>query len=100
MTTCKSVKRETFHERDVEEPHVIRRRQILEKHPEIESLYGYDIRPALITPFIIVSQIALSYYTQFLPFPLAFLVCWLYGGAASHSLSLLTHEVSHNLVRR
>ena len=94
----RGVKRENFHYSNSEEPHVIRRKQILEKHPEIETLYGYDIRPALIAPLIIGSQIALSYYTQLLSFPLAFLVCWLYGGAASHSLSLLTHELSHNLV--
>lgn len=26
------------------------------------------------------------------------LVAWIYGGAASHALSLMTHELSHNLV--
>jgi sphingolipid 4-desaturase/C4-monooxygenase len=27
-----------------------------------------------------------------------FLVAWIYGGAANHALSLMTHELSHNLV--
>lgn len=27
-----------------------------------------------------------------------FLVAWIYGGAAAHSLSLMTHELSHNLI--
>ena len=30
--------------------------------------------------------------------PVFVIVAWVYGGAASHSLSLMTHEVSHNLV--
>lgn len=30
--------------------------------------------------------------------PALILIAWIYGGAASHSLSLMTHEVSHNLV--
>lgn len=90
--------REDFVYVSTDEPHSVRRKQILEKHPEIEKLFGYDMRPAPIVLAVIASQLTLAYYQQFWSFPVFFLVAWIYGGAASHSLSLMTHEISHNLV--
>jgi sphingolipid delta-4 desaturase len=90
--------REDFVYVNTDEPHSVRRKQILEKYPEIEKLFGYDMRPAPFVVAIVASQLALAYYQQFWSFPVVFLVAWIYGGAASHSLSLMTHEISHNLV--
>lgn len=81
-----------------DEPHLIRRRQILEKHPEIESLFGYDNRPIPYVIATVLSQLFLAYAQQSWSWGTFFLVAWIYGGAASHALSLMTHEISHNLV--
>jgi sphingolipid delta-4 desaturase len=90
--------RDEFFHSYTDEPHRSRRKQILEKHPEIENLFGYDNRPAPIALLIILSQLCLAYYQKTWSFPFMLLIAWTYGGAASHALSLLTHELSHNLV--
>ena len=83
-----------------EEPHAARRREILSKHPEIEELFVPDARPVPVCLLIIASQLILAYLQSSLPWWGFLLLTWSYGGAASHSLSLMTHEVSHNLVFR
>lgn len=80
------------------EPHIKRHREIVAKYPKIIELEGNDPRPFPYVLMIIASQLTLAYYQQFWPFPVFFLVAWIYGGAASHALSLMTHEVSHNLI--
>lgn len=81
-----------------DEPHVSRRKQIREAHPEIEELCQPDIRPVPFVLAIMASQFALAYYQKDWSWGFFVLVAWIYGGAASHSLSLMTHELSHNLV--
>jgi len=81
-----------------EEPHIVRRRQIIAKHPEIETLFGPDPRVILPVVAIVASQWVLAYYQQFWSPMVFFLVAWIYGGASSHALSLMTHEVSHNSI--
>ncbi len=90
--------RTDFFYSDDAEPHSTRRQQILEKHPEIEQLYGNDPR---VVPYVIATvalQLTCAYFQQFWSWPLKIFICWLVGGTASHALSLMTHEVSHNLV--
>lgn len=82
----------------IHQPHASRRKEILKKYPEIEQLFGPDIRPLPVVLLVIASQLYLA-TIQATWSPLTFfLVCWIYGGAASHSLSLMTHELSHNLM--
>lgn len=90
--------RKDFHWSTYKEPHVKRNKEILKKHPEIEKLYGPEPR---VVPFVLAimsSQFALAYYSQYFSGLVFFLVAWIYGGAASHALSLMTHELSHDLV--
>jgi len=81
-----------------DEPHASRRKIILKKYPQIEKLFGPDSRPVPYVIAIVISQFVLAYAQRFWSFPFFLFVAWAYGGAASHSLSLMTHEVSHNLV--
>jgi fatty acid desaturase len=90
--------RTNFFESTSGEPHALRRKQILKVHPEIESLYGPDWRPAPIALCMIISQLILSYYSKFLSWPFYLLLVYFYGGTVSHSLSLMTHEASHCLI--
>ena len=90
--------RKDFFRSDSNEPHAARRREILSKHPEIEELFGADSRPVPYVLAIIASQLSLAYFQKDFSWIAFFLVAWIYGGAASHALSLMTHELSHNLV--
>lgn len=89
---------EDFYMSYTDEPHVTRRKQILAKHPEIEKLQEPDSRPI---PYVVVAvfvHVFLAYYSQFMSFPVWLSVCWIIGGGITHSLSLMVHELSHNLV--
>lgn len=90
--------RSDFHISYTDEPHATRRKQILAKHPEIESLYGPDMRPLPFVLCIIASQLYLGSVAAHWSWPAFLFVAWTYGGAASHALSLMTHELSHNLM--
>jgi sphingolipid delta-4 desaturase len=81
-----------------DEPHAARRRQILEKYPEIETLFGPDPRPIPYVIALVIGQLVLSYYQQFWSWPLFIIVAWVVGGTASQALLLMAHEVSHNLI--
>jgi sphingolipid delta-4 desaturase len=80
------------------EPHIVRHKEIIKKYPEIQKLYGSDWRPAPIAVALIIGQLALAYHSKNWSNGFFFLVAWVYGGAAAHALSLMTHELSHNLV--
>jgi sphingolipid delta-4 desaturase len=87
-----------FYRSETDEPHAIRRKQILEKHPEIQGLFGHDSRPVPYVIALVLSQLVLAYFSKYMSWPVYIAVAWIYGGAASHALSLMTHELSHNLL--
>jgi sphingolipid delta-4 desaturase len=90
--------RKEFYFSESDEPHASRRREILEKHPEIAKLFGSDLRPVPYVLATIATQLALAYFQKHFSWPVFILVTWIFGGAASHALSLMTHELSHGLV--
>ena len=90
--------RKAFIFSEEKEPHIVRQKEILKKYPEIQKLFGSDWRPAPFVILIVVIQLTLAYYQKNWSFGAWFLVAWIYGGAASHALSLMTHELSHNLL--
>jgi sphingolipid delta-4 desaturase len=88
------------------EPHKPRRRALLERHPEIRALYGYDLRPAWITVGVVALQLALAAAIQRLAgsgvggwrllvseIGLAMGI----GAVLSHWAGVVIHEASHNL---
>ena len=82
-----------------DEPHASRRKEILQKYPQIKELYGHDPDMKYTTLGLIVLQIVMAYYcsrptTSRLTF---FLVAYVIGGTANHMLLLAMHELSHNL---
>ena len=90
--------RTDFYYRDENEPHRERRKAILAAHPEIELLQGYELRVLPFVFAIIASQLAIAYYQRSWSVGVFVAVAWIYGGAANHALSLMGHELSHNLV--
>ncbi|PFH37161.1 sphingolipid delta 4 desaturase/c-4 hydroxylase protein des2 family protein [Besnoitia besnoiti] len=80
--------------------HSRRRRLILEKHPEIEQLYGYSLLEGVVG----VATTLLNLYIGFkivqlqLGWPAVLLAMAVVSGTINHSLFLAMHEASHMLV--
>ena len=93
--------RNDFLYRQTDEPHAERKKAILAKYgEEINKLQGSDWRPAPFVVAIVFFQLAVAYYQKdYLHSNIAFfLFAWVIGGALNHALSLMTHELSHNLL--
>lgn len=52
--------RNDFYHSEIDEPHALRRKEILKKYPEIQALFGSDIRPLPFVLLIIFSQLYLG----------------------------------------
>jgi len=81
------------------EPHTIRRKLILQAHPEVTKLCG----PEPLTKYIILAvvslQLSCAYYLRDTPFWSAkfWLISYIIGATANQNCFLAIHELSHNL---
>lgn len=91
------VSRTDFEWSYTEEPHASRRKEILEKYPEIKQLFGYDPNFKWIVTGMVLVQIFMMYVMIGQSWPMIFLVAYCFGGIINHSLMLAIHEISHNL---
>ncbi|CAG5131898.1 unnamed protein product [Candidula unifasciata] len=80
-----------------EEPHSERRKEILDKHPEIKSLMGPD--PWIVVPVTIsvLSQIILCWLIKDASWVTLVAMAYCIGGVFNHSLGSAIHEIGHNL---
>ena len=80
------------------EIHAKRRREILEKHPEIAQLYGHDTSSAVFCAATIAIQLAMMFLVSDMQsiWGLLFLT-YAVSGTLNHSLLLAMHEVTHDL---
>lgn len=78
--------------------HANRRKEILEKHPEIGQIPKYN--PLALIPIlgIPVIQFLAAYSAQYLPFWLIFILAWTVGGFCSFAMFNNLHELCHRLV--
>jgi len=79
------------------EPHAARRREMLEKYPQIKALYGPCARTKYICTLLVLIQLASAYLVRAAPWWLLVLVAYLFGGVINQALLLAIHELSHNL---
>jgi len=82
-----------------DEPHATRRREILQKYPQVQDLF---VKEPLTFPLVVLLfsiQCAALYFihTWQLSWPITLVIAYLVGGTVSHSLQLAVHELSHNL---
>jgi len=82
---------------ETEEPHVIRRGEILKKHPEIKSLMGYEWKTKYIVAATVALQIFMGWLTLEWSVPALLAALYVVGATANHSLFLAVHELAHNL---
>jgi len=80
-----------------DEPHATRRKQMLNKYPNIKDLYGYDTSTKYYTFWWVASQFAMAYVVRDASWFTIFAVAYFYGAIANHALFLAMHEISHNL---
>ncbi|MGE5717784.1 MAG: fatty acid desaturase [Acidobacteriota bacterium] len=82
------------------EPHALRAREILRRHREIRSLSGRNAWSAVLVAVLVVLQTSISALASHAPVWAALLTAILVGAFLDHTLWVLIHECSHNLVFR
>lgn len=87
------------------EPHMQRRKMILKKHPEVKSLYGYDMRTSYVCVLLVVFQLSSAFFLQRQHDAKGILASWwaialiayCVGAVLNHWCAMGIHECSHNL---
>jgi sphingolipid 4-desaturase/C4-monooxygenase len=93
---------------DDSDPHAARRRAILEAHPDIRRLFGYDRRTIAVTVAVVAAQLALAGALAALHrggsplggWPAIAAAAWLAGALLNHFCGVAIHEAAHNLCAR
>jgi len=80
------------------EPHYIRQKIILQRHPQIKYLYGYDYRTKYIVTLVWLFQLWMSFISTELNWCTLFFITFFISGTCNNFLSLAIHECSHNLL--
>ncbi|KAJ1918932.1 sphingolipid delta-4 desaturase [Mycoemilia scoparia] len=85
---------------DFDEPHYKRKRTIIDDHPEIEKLYGYDASTINVAVLATLAQVVLAYIFGRILTDWNFTmvaVAYVCGGSFATLQGVILHEVSHNL---
>jgi len=82
------------------EPHRARTKWILERHPEVRGQIGRNPRTFWITAGVVLFQIAMAYALRSSPWWLIGAAAVLVGSFANHTLWVIIHECTHNLLFR
>jgi len=93
-------KRNDFYWDYKDEPHAARRKEILEKYPEIKKLYGHCPKGKYVVMVLLAIQLSAAYCVRDASWPLYILAAYAIGGTSNHMLMLAMHELCHNLFFR
>lgn len=81
---------------DSEEPHAVRRKEILKQHPEIKSLMAKtDYNMVVMTYVCVIAQLVTSYMVKDASWFNVILLAYTFGGCMVHLLWSIVHEASH-----
>lgn len=80
------------------EPHIDRRRLILEKHPEIKELMGREPRTVYFILLVVCLQVGVAWFVSTQSWLVTMLAVLFIGSFASHASYVLIHDAIHNLV--
>jgi len=89
--------RTDYHWSYTDEPHATRRREILDKHPEVKRLFGYDPATKYKVTAWVLAQFTMAWFLRDQSWWMIVTFAYCFGGFASHALVLAMHEISHNL---
>lgn len=84
----------------MEEPHALRRKEIVAAHPEIKSLFGPDPNIKYTVLASMILQLISLHLLQGAPFHIWLLMTYTLSGTINHSLTLAFHEAAHNLTSK
>lgn len=83
------------------EPHGVRRRFLLRRHPELRRLQGHDPRTTAVVLAIVAAQLGIAaFFQRHGAGPLLVLAAGLVGGTLNHWAGMGIHEAAHNLAAR
>jgi sphingolipid delta-4 desaturase len=91
-------KTQDFIHQDGPNYHIKRRREILEKYPEVRSLYGAYWPSAVYICLIVLSQLIIAYFLKDQAWWLILISSYAIGAFFNHSLYVMIHECTHNVV--
>lgn len=86
-----------------DQPHMERCREILKKHPEIAKLIGRNPFTAVILASLVSLQVMIAWWMGHLGMSywwLSLIIAYCVGAFANHSLYVIIHEATHNLIFR
>ena len=86
-----------FYWSEEREPHFDRRKEILEKHPEVRELYGIDKGLKYKSLGLVIFQLASAPFIAELAWYWYLPIAYVIGASVSHTIFLAVHELSHDL---
>jgi sphingolipid 4-desaturase/C4-monooxygenase len=92
------MKRKNFVYSTSPEPHRMRTKDILKKHPQIRNLIGKNKFTFLAILFLVAAQTTLALSLSNASWLLIFLAAYLVGAFIDHALFVMIHECAHRLV--
>jgi sphingolipid 4-desaturase/C4-monooxygenase len=80
------------------EPHRLRTKQLLQRHPQIRELIGPNPVTFWWTLGIVAVQIVAAWFVASQPWWVVFVVAYTVGAVCDHALFVIIHETAHRLV--
>lgn len=87
-----------FHHSNVQEPHRARTRQILAQHPEVRNLIGKNPLTIIALLGMVAAMVVIAYLVRDSAWWVVLLTAYFVGAFFNHSLFVMIHECSHNLL--
>ena len=94
---------DSFYYSDLDQPHPERTRAILKAHPQVRALFGRNPWTALVCLMVVALQTAIAALMGWLGWSywwVSVLVAYCLGAFANHSMYVVIHDATHNLVFR
>lgn len=83
---------------DLPSPHIARGKQIVRAHPEVREYFGPHAATGAWILAVVGLQILMAWLVSAAAWPWVFVAAYLVGAFASHSLFVLIHDATHNMV--